>query len=198
MSRSIRVAPEQIQRVKVALRRHGFPSQKALAQELGIARSTTDKFFTGKPVDYSYFVEISERLGLDWHAIAYIEEDPLIQVEPAPPSDTLPTQKGLGINWRQVCQEMLSDRNQGRLTTNPLTAGDGVAFALDEIYVPLGLVERKQRHRVGSDVAPEQGSQLYVGANLVSTQDEIVQTFQQDEFFQLRSSYGISATYGVK
>jgi len=183
MSRSIRVAPEHIQQVNVALRRHGFPSRKALYEELGISRATTDKFFTGKPVDYSYFVEISERLGLDWHAIAYIEEAPPIQVEPPPPTDTPPTAKDLGINWRQVCQDMLSAQNQRRLTTNPLTAGDGVAFELDEIYVPLGLVERKQRHRVGSDVAPEQGSQLYVGADFVSTQDEIVQTFQQDEFF---------------
>ncbi len=47
MSRSIRVASEHIQRVKVALRRHNFPSQKALAEELGIARATTDKFFNG-------------------------------------------------------------------------------------------------------------------------------------------------------
>jgi len=53
MSRSIRVAPEHIQRVNVALRSHGFPSRKALYEELGISRSTTDKFFTGKPVDYS-------------------------------------------------------------------------------------------------------------------------------------------------
>lgn len=87
MSRSIRVAPEHIQRVKVALKRHGFPSQKALALELGIPRSTTDKFFTGKPVDYSYFVEITERLGLDWQAIAYREEDPTIKVKSSPPSN---------------------------------------------------------------------------------------------------------------
>lgn len=73
MSRSIRVAPEHIQQVKLALRRHAFPSQKALAEELRISRSTTDKFFTGKAVDYQYFVEISERLGLDWEAIAYID-----------------------------------------------------------------------------------------------------------------------------
>jgi serine/threonine-protein kinase RsbW len=73
MSRSIRVAPEYIQQVKLALRRHAFPSQRALAKDLRISRSTTDKFFTGKAIDYQYFVEISERLGLDWEAIAYID-----------------------------------------------------------------------------------------------------------------------------
>ncbi|HEY9674231.1 MAG TPA: helix-turn-helix transcriptional regulator, partial [Waterburya sp.] len=137
MSRSIRVAPEHMQRVKVTLKRHGFPSQKALAEELGISRSTTDKFFTGKPVDYSFFVEISERLGLDWYAIAYIEEDPPIQVQPPPPSETPsrePDKQDLEIHWRQICRTMLEAQYQGRLTTNPLTAGDGVAFELDEIY----------------------------------------------------------------
>jgi HEAT repeat protein/transcriptional regulator with XRE-family HTH domain/ABC-type dipeptide/oligopeptide/nickel transport system ATPase subunit len=176
MSRSIRVAPEHKQRVKVALRRHGFPSQKALAEKLGISRSTTDKFFTGKPIDYSYFVEISERLGLDWQAIASIEDDP-----PPPPTDTPPEGEPLkGIDWRQICRDMLDAQNQRRLTTNPLTTGDGVAFELDEIYVPLGLVERKQRDKRSGDISPEQGSRLYEP----EAQDEIVQTFQQDEFFE--------------
>jgi hypothetical protein len=64
------------------------------------------------------FVEISEKLGLDWHAIAYIEKDPPIQVESAPPSDTPPEaepdKKDLGIGWRQVCRDMLEAQNLGR------------------------------------------------------------------------------------
>jgi len=184
MSRSIRVALEHIQRVKMALRRHGFPSQNALAQELGISRSITSKFFAGKPVDYSYFVEISDRLGLDWQAIAYIEEASAIKVEPAPPPEKPPEEKRenerLEIDWRQVCRDMLQSQNQRRLTTNPLTAGDGVAFELDEIYVPLGLVERKQRSRLMGDIYPEEGSKIYG----LKAQDEIVKTFQHDEFFE--------------
>jgi predicted NACHT family NTPase len=168
----------------MALRRHGFPSQNALAQELGISRSTTSKFFAGKPVDYSYFVEISERLGLDWQAIAYIEEALTINVEPAPVPEKAPEEKRenetLGIDWRQVCREMLLTQNQRRLTTNPLTVGDGVAFELDEIYVSLGLVERRQRSRLMGDVYPEQGSRIYDP----EAQDEIVQIFQHDEFFE--------------
>jgi HEAT repeat protein/energy-coupling factor transporter ATP-binding protein EcfA2 len=184
MSRSIRVAPECIPTVKQALRRHGFPSQNALAIELGRARATITRFFNGKPVDYINFVEISDRLGLDWHAIAYIEKDTPIEIESSSPSDPSPEQepekKGLGIDWRQVCREMLDAQNQRRLTTNPLTAGDGVAFELDEIYVPLGLVERKQRDRRSSDVSPEQGSRIYEP----EASDEIIKTFQQDEFFE--------------
>jgi HEAT repeat protein/energy-coupling factor transporter ATP-binding protein EcfA2 len=177
--------------VKVALKRHGFPSQKALALELGISRSTTDKFFTGKSVDYSFFVEISERLGLDWHAIAYIEEEPPIQVKSPSPTDTPPPPKG--INWRQVCQDMLEAQNQRRLTTNPLTVGDGVAFELDEIYVPLGLVERKQQRRVGGDVSPDQGSRIYEP----EITDEITKTFQQDEFFEQVLRFGRSRRIAI-
>ncbi|MGQ4648940.1 HEAT repeat domain-containing protein [Lyngbya aestuarii] len=184
MSRSVRVAPECIATIKLALRSHGFPSQNSLAIELGISRTTTTRFFTGKPVDYLNFVEISEKLGLDWQAIAYIEEEISPEAGSPPPEPQTPQQIDLDIDWRQVASRMLEAQNQGRLTTNPLTTGDGVAFELDEIYVPLGLVERKQRVRRSSDVFPEQGSQLYVWADFVSSQDEVNQTFRQEEFFE--------------
>jgi predicted NACHT family NTPase len=58
----------------------------ALAVELGRSRSTIDNFFKGAQIDYINFVEISERLGLDWQAIAYIEEEPPIQIKPTPSS----------------------------------------------------------------------------------------------------------------
>ncbi len=186
MSRSIRLASEHIQRVKVALRRHGFPSQKALALELGISRSTTDKFFTGKPIDFSYFVEISERLGLDWQAIADIEEDPPVEIQSPPDlpqvnsETTFQQTKSQEIDWRLLCRTLLLAQNHRRLTTNPLTSGDGVTFELDEIYVPLGLVSRKQRYRVDGDVSPEQGSRVYEPEAI----EEIVQTFGHEQFFE--------------
>ncbi|MDF5731096.1 MAG: hypothetical protein PUP92_24605 [Rhizonema sp. PD38] len=46
-------------------------TQTALATELAIASWTTvSKFFNGKPVDRSLFLEICERLNLDWQDIA--------------------------------------------------------------------------------------------------------------------------------
>ncbi len=188
--RGIRVSPGCISQVQKALRRHGFPSQRALASSLGLSRTTITSFFNGKAIDYINFVEISERLGLDWSAIAYIEEEetspptPLLQGEG---SKTPPFPRreggsgGLGLDWRQVCQDMLLAQNQQRLTTNPFTASDGLTFELDEIYVPLGLVERKQRERRLGDISPEQGSRIYES----ETSDEIVQTFQNNEFFDL-------------
>ena len=75
MSRSVKVRPECIQKVKLALKRNGFPSQKAFAIEIGLARSTVQNFLNGKPVDYLNFVEISEQLGLDWQEIANFTDE---------------------------------------------------------------------------------------------------------------------------
>ncbi|MEM9922447.1 MAG: NACHT domain-containing protein [Cyanobacteria bacterium P01_D01_bin.50] len=73
---------------------------------------------------------------------------------PIPPSSP-------SLNWVEICCKTLSAANHKRLTTNPLTSVDGVTFSLDEVYVPLGLVKRKQRERRGGNVNPVKGSQLY-------------------------------------
>ncbi|MBW4623059.1 MAG: AAA-like domain-containing protein [Cyanosarcina radialis HA8281-LM2] len=70
MKRSLKLRQEFLEQVEIALRRNGFPSQKILAEDIGLARSTVNNFLTGKPVDHLTFVEISRRLGLDWQAIA--------------------------------------------------------------------------------------------------------------------------------
>lgn len=72
MSRALKVSPEYIQKVKLAVKRNSFPSQSALANEVGFNRSTIVRFLNGKPVDYLIFVEICEKLGLDWQAIALL------------------------------------------------------------------------------------------------------------------------------
>ncbi len=69
MPRSLRVAPGYIAQVKFAVKRNGYPSQKFLAMEIGLALSTVKNFLNGKPVDYLNFVEISEKLGLHWQEI---------------------------------------------------------------------------------------------------------------------------------
>ncbi|MEG3959561.1 ATP-binding protein [Microcoleus sp. herbarium2] len=74
MGRSLRVSPGCIEQVKSALGRKGFPSQRALAEELGISLSTVKSFLAGKPVDYINFEEISERLGYEWGNIVHIDE----------------------------------------------------------------------------------------------------------------------------
>ncbi|NMG18381.1 TniB family NTP-binding protein [Brasilonema bromeliae] len=75
MARSLKVAQEYIQKVKSSLQRNSYPSQKALADDLGISLSTVKNFLSSKPVDYQYFVEICQKLGLDWQEIAFKEPD---------------------------------------------------------------------------------------------------------------------------
>src|SRR3569832_801233 len=84
MARSLRVAPEYIQKVKSALQRNGYPSQQLLAENVGVSLSTVKNFLGGKPVDYLNLVELSERLGQAWQAIAYKEPE----TQPPPPKPT--------------------------------------------------------------------------------------------------------------
>ena len=74
MARSITVAPECIPEIKRVLKRQNdFSSQEALAKALGLSRTTTTRFFTGKPVDSGNFIEICKKLGLDWQTVANLK-----------------------------------------------------------------------------------------------------------------------------
>ena len=92
MSRSLRVAPNHIEKVKFALKRNGYPSQKALADEMVISRATVANFLNGRPVDFSYFVEICEKLGLDWQEIVHIDYEDEPEIEPPTLSATFDEQ----------------------------------------------------------------------------------------------------------
>jgi HEAT repeat protein/energy-coupling factor transporter ATP-binding protein EcfA2 len=65
----------------------------------------------------------------------------------------------ISIDWQQVSRTLLEERLQ--LTTNPMTRGEDIAYQVEQVYVPLGLMERKQVPRRKQDVVPEQGSALY-------------------------------------
>ncbi|MEB3220006.1 MAG: NACHT domain-containing protein [Nostocales cyanobacterium 94392] len=79
------------------------------------------------------------------------------------------------INWHDIGQTMLSE--QLRLTTNPLTSVEGISYRTEQVYVPLGLVERKKQARRRGDVLPEKGSELY-------QETEITQTFEHQQFLE--------------
>ncbi|HBE16328.1 MAG TPA: molecular chaperone Tir [Cyanobacteria bacterium UBA11149] len=75
MPRSLFIRTQAITLVKSCLLRNGFPSQKLLAEELGIAQSTVSNFLNGKPVDYVNFVEICRVLGQEWRDIADFQDN---------------------------------------------------------------------------------------------------------------------------
>ncbi len=63
-------------------------------------------------------------------------------------------------DWWQLCRESLEAQQYQRLTSNPLTVTDGVTFDLHELYLPLGLVERKRQDRQETDSSSDKGLQF--------------------------------------
>ncbi|MBD2776732.1 NACHT domain-containing protein [Iningainema tapete] len=67
--RSLQVSEDGIELAQKALT-HRCLTQNELAKELKFSRETVSKFFRGKRVDRKYFVEICEKLNLEWDEIA--------------------------------------------------------------------------------------------------------------------------------
>ncbi|NJM67824.1 MAG: serine/threonine protein kinase [Acaryochloris sp. RU_4_1] len=80
---SVRVRHNCLERVRAALPRNGFPSQRTLAEELGLGIDTVNRFLNSKPVHLTNAIEICERLGLDWREVTYpSQSEPEIELEP--------------------------------------------------------------------------------------------------------------------
>ncbi len=62
------------------------------------------------------------------------------------------------IDWQSICQQILDEKEQQRLSSNQLTFGN---HQIDDVYVPLGLVERHKVAQKRQDFAAEEGSDLY-------------------------------------
>ncbi|MDJ0730250.1 MAG: helix-turn-helix domain-containing protein [Crocosphaera sp.] len=74
MPRSVQLKPELKKSIKALLPRNGFPSQKALAEHLGLSRDVVSRFLNGKPIDRLNAEEICSALGCDIREVTYIEE----------------------------------------------------------------------------------------------------------------------------
>jgi len=110
---------------------------------------------------------IGDRLSeLDTNVLLEIRDLLRAQLPPPPPE----------IDWQQVSRSLLDAQIQ-RLTTNPLTHAEGISYRTEQVYVPLGLVERKRQSRRREDVSPEQGSLLY-------EETEITQKFEHGAFLE--------------
>jgi WD40 repeat protein len=75
MSRSLKVRQECIEKVKQSVKRNGFLSQRALAEDVGLALATIGSFLRGRPVDRATFVDLCDKLSLDYAAIAERVQD---------------------------------------------------------------------------------------------------------------------------
>jgi WD40 repeat protein len=97
MSRSLKVRAECLERVRLAVKHAAFPSQRALAEDRQIALSTVNNFLTGKPVDYVMFVDLCQRLSLEWQEVADLGVQTLAQ-----PTARSPEPETSRICWGEV------------------------------------------------------------------------------------------------
>src|SRR4028118_956923 len=66
--RSLQASLQGIEQAKKSII-HNCLTQRSLAKELGITRQPVGKFFRGKPVDRNLFVQICDRLDLEWEEV---------------------------------------------------------------------------------------------------------------------------------
>ena len=78
------------------------------------------------------------------------------------------------IDWQDICQQILDEKEQQRLSCNQLTFGN---HQIDDVYVPLGLVERHKVTQQRENLGAEEGSDLY-------REKEVTQTFEHSEFLE--------------
>lgn len=128
----------------------------------GIDPKTVGRFFRGEPVDRDSAIAIAQALGLKVTEVV----DPN---EWNPPEQT-----SSAIPWHSVCRTMLEPQRE--LASNLFTSSMGTRFEVDDIHVPLGLVERQQKPTRQEDFSPELGSRVY--------QEEKITPIDYDDFFQ--------------
>ena len=78
------------------------------------------------------------------------------------------------IDWQDICQQILDEKEQQRLSSDRLTFGN---HQIDDVYVPLGLVERHKVTEKRENLGAEEGSDLY-------REKEVTQTFEHSEFLE--------------
>lgn len=70
MSRSIKARQGCLSTLRIAIKRNGFLTQRALSERAGYSLATVKKFLGGKPVDFATFTELCETLNLEWEEMA--------------------------------------------------------------------------------------------------------------------------------
>ncbi|OUL30740.1 HEAT repeat domain-containing protein [Nostoc sp. 106C] len=179
MAVSLKASDQGLQLVDAVRRKRGWAKASVEWREAAqVAPASLKRFWLGRPINKDTFVAICKAVGVDWLQVAELQNESELEDQGQSLQPVKPLSSSLDIDWRQLAQEMLIDRK--RLTTNPLTVKDGLIFNIDEIFVPLRLVERQQQARRSGNVFPERGSQLYQPER----QYEVARMFQQDEFFE--------------
>src|SRR6476469_2436000 len=138
-------------------------SQEDLERQAYVSNSTVKRFLKGNPVDRNYAISIIKALGFE--PIKFIaEHDSNLQN-----SDREP-QSNITIDWQRVCQEMLKEQQEEQRFRRRATE---IGFEIN-VFVPLGLIERKQQQRRSGNVPMELVHQL--------EPEVVTRIYEHDEF----------------
>jgi hypothetical protein len=151
---------QKLQQAKAAGRdEDGNPlTYERIAEKAKVDKKTVERFFRGEAKDRDSIIAIVQALGLEITEVV----DPN---ELNPPVQTCDE-----INWHEVCGKVLAQQQEfQRLRRQATERG----FELN-VYVPLGLVERKQQQRRRGDVPLEEVYQL--------TEEVITKEYDNDKF----------------
>lgn len=121
---------------------------RSIAEKADIqSEKTVERFFKGKGIDKGNAYAICQALNLEITEIVDRHE----WSPPSPPA----TQ----IDWRETWRAAAQTKRQA---ANTFFANDlGRKIDLNEIHVPLGLIERQQKPQRRDDFSPQTGSQAY-------------------------------------
>ncbi|MEG4533838.1 NACHT C-terminal alpha/beta 1 domain-containing protein [Microcoleus sp. D2_18a_D3] len=124
-------------------------SQENLEEQAHVSVSTIKRFLEGTPRDRSKVILILKALGFE--PIKFIaEHDSNLQ------NSELEPQPNIAIDWQRVCQEMLKEQQEEQRFRRRATE---MGFEIN-VFVPLGLIERKQQQRRSGNVPMELLHQL--------------------------------------
>lgn len=166
MGRSLQASAAGVAKAnKAAL---AFARKADLAEELGISRSTLQKFFSGKPIGRENFHQICQHLRLDWRAIAdqaFDEHEAELDAEQTGSGNaTVEDIEALVQRIRQQGQAHL------RAQCSMIRVLDmSQCIALQDIYTSVNILEKiSGRRRVGIDkllqaLATEQVDRPFLG-----------------------------------
>ncbi|MEG4799991.1 HEAT repeat domain-containing protein [Microcoleus sp. ARI1-B5] len=154
-SSTIGLTPEGLEKVRERMAQLPKPekpdkkgwTQEDLAKKSGVSIDTVKRFLDKKRIRRDFISWIAQALNLEITEIVDRHE----WSPPSPPA----TQ----IDWRETCRAAAQTKRQA---ANTFFANDlGRKIDLDEIHVPLGLIERQQKPQRRDDFSPQTGSQAY-------------------------------------
>lgn len=138
-------------------------TEEYLRDQTFVSLSTVKRFLRGIPVGRDSTTSILKALGFEPKKFI-AEHDSNLQ------NSELEPQQNITIDWQRVCQEMLNEQQEEQRFRRRATE---MGFEIN-VFVPLGLIERKQQQRRSGNVPMEQLDQL--------EPEVVTRIYEHDEF----------------